>query len=1102
MKDLAQILSKSGLNPASKQALPLLNVPNPISCSLSAMRSSSSSSASGFPAKRSKPNPKTPVQRSPFIDFGSYMAEKNRKLRSQFEAEASSSSHLNSEPSSSGDGKGIFQGVSIYVDGHTVPSSQELRGYMLRHGGRFENYFSRSRVSHIICSNLPDSKMRNIRAFSRGLPVLKPAWIVDSVAASKLLRPSYQLVECSSEMYKQQKLSAFFGCKTISSLKDAELASDSNNGMDPEGLEKSKVSPLPLKSKVFDRTIQGSDRLEPGLDKEARFTTLLDERTKVEASTSSSAQLSIQNSSRIDDLSVDDVSSGEPTNAECLQASDMHHSTLTDPNFVENYFKHSRLHFIGTWRNRYRRRFCNMLKGNCSKGNVGSCFSTNKASVIHIDMDCFFVSVILRKYPELLDKPVAVCHSNNSQGTAEISSANYPARGYGIRAGMFVRDAKSSCPNLVVFPYDFVAYEEAVSCDEAFLDITECDDLEPENLASMIRKEIVETTQCTASAGIAGNLLMARLATKIAKPNGQFSIPPEKVENFLDDLPIMTLPGIGHALGDKLRTRKISTCGQLRLVSKATLHKDFGVKVGDMLWNYCRGIDNRKVEVLKETKSIGAEVNWGVRFRNTMDCEHFLNNLSKEVSSRLRECGVVARTVILKVKKRRKGAKEPVKFMGCGDCENISRSMTLPVATDDATLILRIAKKFFASYHIDAKEVRGVGLQMSRLGIVDGNRQGHAHNVIESWLKIPAKVGEETVDSQRVAAESSSSEEHLLDLQHHGKLNENSQLCFDRAAACSVALHVNLFNSSSYENASSELPPVSHLDMSVIKDLPAEIISEMNVAYNGKLYDLMKKHDDDQQNNRLITSLEVLGGRTLKLEATKASGSTSCDLNHPKMEEASEMMLHQVELPAVSCSNLNILQINSTACADPMDWASSFSSKAVSISQNISEDANLNKSASAQGVLSHFASVAGGVVSNFPTHIASEGSEKSKINLWSGNPPKWIEKFEVSNCLILNLIAQLYTKFGTGGLLSPILQSLFSLYPVILGSGCEVPAESNFDLCELLLQYIDHKIDSDIEELYVCCRLLERFLFKLLCAHNYIFICNSLLVDDYFKESI
>ncbi|XP_020576766.1 DNA repair protein REV1 isoform X2 [Phalaenopsis equestris] len=1055
------------------------------------MRSSSSSSASSFSAKRRKPNPKTSFQRSSFTDFGSYMAEKNRKLRSQFEEEASSSSILNCEASSSGKGKGIFHGVSIFVDGHTVPSSQELRVYMLRHGGRLENYFSRSRVSHIICSNLPDSKMRN---FSRGLPVLRPAWVVDSVAANKLLNWSpYQIVEQSSEIYKQTKLSAFLRCKNISSIKDAEVSSDPNDEVDPEYLEKSEGTPLPLESKVFDQPIQVND--EFGLEKGAQFTTLLGEGTEVEASNATSTQLSIHLSSRIDDVSVDAVSSEEPTNPKCLQASDVHHSTLTDPDFVENYFKHSRLHFIGTWRNRYRRRFCNTLERNCSKDNASS-ISTNKSYIIHIDMDCFFVSVILRKYPELIDKPVAVCHSNNSKGTAEISSANYPARGYGIRAGMFVRDAKNCCPNLFVFPYDFIAYEEvadqfhsilhkhcnnvqALSCDEAFLDITECDYDDPENFASMIRKEIVETTQCTASAGIAGNLLIARLATKIAKPNGQCFIPPEKVEHFLDDLPITTLPGVGHALGDKLEIRKIRTCRQLRLVPKEALHKDFGVKVGDMLWKYCRGIDDRKVEVLKETKSIGAEVNWGVRFRNTMDCEHFLDNLSKEVASRLRECGVVARTVNLKVKKRRKGAKEPAKFMGCGDCENLSRSMTLPVATDDATLIRRIAKQIFSSYHLDAKEVRGVGLQMSRLETLDVNKQGHKHNVIESWLMIPAKVGEVTFrpESRRVVAESlCSSEEKLPGMQRHGPLHENSQLYFDRAAAGTETLYINLVDSRSSENAVSKLPPVSHLDMSVIKDLPAEIISEMNVAYNGKLYDLMKKHDEDQKNNGilLITPPKVIGGKKLEPDATNTSGRSSCELIKPKKAEAFEMMLHQVEKPEVSCSNLNILQMKSTTCTDPLDWASGHSSKAVLLAQNISDDTNLDKSVSRQGVLCHSASVAGDSLWNIPKDIESGVSEKFKNNLWSGSPPKWVEKFEVSNYLILNLIAQLYTKFGAVGLLSPTLQSLISLYPFILGSNGDEPDEPRLYLCELLLQYINHKIDSDIEELYLCCRLLER----------------------------
>lgn len=110
------------------------------------------------------------------------MVEKNRKLQNQFDAGASSSSH-----SASSSGKPIFHGVSIFVDGFTIPSSQELRGYMMRHGGHFENYFSRHRVTHIICSNLPDSKIKNLRSFSGGLPVVKPTWVLDSVTANKLL---------------------------------------------------------------------------------------------------------------------------------------------------------------------------------------------------------------------------------------------------------------------------------------------------------------------------------------------------------------------------------------------------------------------------------------------------------------------------------------------------------------------------------------------------------------------------------------------------------------------------------------------------------------------------------------------------------------------------------------------------------------------------------------------------------------------------------------------------------------------------------------------------------------------------------------------------
>lgn len=257
---------------------------------------------------------------------------------------------------------------------------------------------------------------------------------------------------------------------------------------------------------------------------------------------------------------------------------------MGDANFVENYFKNSRLHFIGTWKNRYRKRFAGKPFGDIPQcSGVDTTFVSGSHVIVHIDMDCFFVSVVTKNRPELDGKPVAVCHSDNPEGTAEISSANYPARGYGIRAGMFVRDAKALCPHLVILPYDFGAYEEVadqfydilhkhcnkiqvLSCDEAYLDMTGSGD--PDHTVSAIRNEVFDVTKCTASAGIAGNLLMARMATKKAKPNGQYHIHSNEVDQFLADLPIGELPGVGYSLQEKLNCQNIYNCNQLRSISK------------------------------------------------------------------------------------------------------------------------------------------------------------------------------------------------------------------------------------------------------------------------------------------------------------------------------------------------------------------------------------------------------------------------------------------------------------------------------------------------------------------------------------------------------
>ncbi|KAG6545642.1 hypothetical protein Mapa_012825 [Marchantia paleacea] len=270
--------------------------------------------------------------------------------------------------------------------------------------------------------------------------------------------------------------------------------------------------------------------------------------------------------------------------------------------------------------------------------------STLKKLCVSIWQDCFFVSVVVRNRPDLVGKPVAVCHSDSEKGTAEISSANYPARSFGIKAGMYVRSAKALCPDLKIVSYDFAGYEEepytpilhsfpvrcwihllrahsegvadkvynilhrhctkveAVSCDEAFLDVTGHPD--PIDLASRIREQIYAATRCSASAGIAENLLLARLATKRAKPNGQYAIKSEEVRQFMAALPVDELPGVGWALQEKLHSKKLYTCADLLSVSKESLQKQYGTKTGNMLWCYAQGIDDREVQPAQVCSSL------------------------------------------------------------------------------------------------------------------------------------------------------------------------------------------------------------------------------------------------------------------------------------------------------------------------------------------------------------------------------------------------------------------------------------------------------------------------------------------------------------------
>ncbi|CAH8333638.1 unnamed protein product [Eruca vesicaria subsp. sativa] len=1008
--------------------------------------------------------PSSSFRSSPFSNFGSYMEVKNRKLQNQFENEAAGVS---------GSEKLIFQGVSIFVDGLTVPSHQELRSYMMRYGGRFENYFSRRSVTHIICSNLPDSKVKNLRAFSRGLPVVKPAWIVDSISANRLLGwVPYQLDQLNDT---QPKLSAFFAPRRHSNPQVASPVSSSQpeTGFS-EAEEGSSVrageSEEPRDHVADEMDGVYTEKTTPEMTAQTRIDNLQCSEVNAEIlgnydNEEKELNSELQSTTNLPSASDNKSSHGKSV-ATAAESSLRRHSTLEDPNFVENYFKNSRLHFIGTWRNRYRKRFhgsFNGLKWTDSGQNTDE--NAKKLTIIHIDLDSFFVSVVVRNRLELQDKPVAVCHSDNPKGTAEISSANYPARAYGVKAGMFVRHAKDLCPQLVIVPYNFEAYEEvadqfydilhrhcrkvqAVSCDEAFLDVSDMRDVEPELLASTIRKEILDTTRCSASAGIGGTMLMARLATRVAKPAGQFHISAEKVEEFLDQLAVGTLPGVGSVLKEKLEKQNIQTCRQLRLISKDALQKDFGVKTGEMLWSYSRGLDLRSVTAVQESKSIGAEVNWGVRFRDQQDVQHFLQCLCKEVSLRLQGCEMMGRTFTLKIKKRKKDAGEPVKYMGCGDCDNFSRSITVPAATDDIEVLQRISKKLFGSFCLDVKEVRGVGLQVSKLEGADPSNKGS--KTLTSWLNsAPASVQTEK-DDNVFAAEVREIPE--------GKRRDTGGV--SRLRECNSAEP-----SVQSGDTNSSLPPMCHLDMEVLENLPPELLSELDGTYGGKLYELIEKKRGKRKINSSSphVSLDGIKGSSsasIKIHGSSTSGEKKHDKPHPSIARApSERAIKMTDLMPLSLSQVD-----------------------VSVLQELPEELRAD------------------VLGAFPTHRRQQSSsnapmetckkqdkEPTDINdaendigfssssLWFGNPPLWVENFQISGNCTLEKFSKIYYKVAQPRpMLSTVLQRAMSEVWSSGDASANDLEKTVHDVCEFLKEYIKIKVEGDIEEIYLCFRLLKR----------------------------
>ena len=269
-------------------------------------------------------------------------------------------------------------------------------------------------------------------------------------------------------------------------------------------------------------------------------------------------------------------------------------------------------------------------------------------AIIHLDMDCFYAAIEVRDRPSLRGKPVGVGGARERRGV--LTTCNYEARKFGVRSAMPTFMALQRCPNLIVLPtrfdvyrreaaiirgilYQFTSIIEPLSLDEAYLDVS-VHATAPAALAQEIRSAIFRTTKLTSSAGIGPNKLIAKIASEINKPNGQFEVRPEQVADFMKDLPVRKIWGIGEKSERKLEELGVKTCGELQRFSRPELVNVFG-KFGLELYDLCRGIDDRPVEPDRPRKSLSTEETFAVDLATLEQCEEKLEELFQDVMADL-----------------------------------------------------------------------------------------------------------------------------------------------------------------------------------------------------------------------------------------------------------------------------------------------------------------------------------------------------------------------------------------------------------------------------------------------------------------------------------
>lgn len=308
----------------------------------------------------------------------------------------------------------------------------------------------------------------------------------------------------------------------------------------------------------------------------------------------------------------------------------------------------------------------------------------NCRKILHVDMDAFYASVEQRDDPSLQGKPVVV--GGRPEGRGVVSAASYEARKYGIHSAMPLAEALRRCPEAVFLPVNgrkyrevsaqimeiFLTYTplvEPLSLDEAFLDISASTGLfGPADRMALTIKERIQTELClTASVGLACNKFLAKLASDLKKPDGFVIVSPDKIQEFLDPLPVERIWGVGGKTARQLHVLRVKTVKELRHLELKDLTKLFGT-LGTQLYHLARGVDERPVESERRIKSIGHETTFPQDLCDYEELQTTLLKLSVDVGRRLRKNSLKGKTITLKVR--------------YADFRTLTRSHTLLRTTD------------------------------------------------------------------------------------------------------------------------------------------------------------------------------------------------------------------------------------------------------------------------------------------------------------------------------------------------------------------------------------------------------------------------------------